>query len=215
MSRFEHQRDWKVPAYRVARRGILGMVVRPIFEAGVDWLSERITFRAAAIILGPLFLGFVMAGAMDNSHRERILAEQRYSEEPSEAYPWRYAIGGYKKVSASRRVWRGERHGFHVDASDWAEHRLWKAIRKMMGWSFLVGLVVAGIALWRKGLRQEAGAVFDEGSSEYEEFMRRPSGFEQDRQDLQNDWLLSGVPEGPTDQNGPPASRPRFGRKQV
>ena len=215
MSRFEPQRDWKTAAYGTARHGVVGMVLRPVFGRFLDAVAARITHKAAALVVGGLFLAFAVAASMDRSHREAIVAEQRYSQESTEAYPWRYDIGSWRQVSRGRRVWRGERHGFHVNADDWAQHRLWSAIRTGAGWSFLVAALVAGIALWRKRLHEDATAVFGEGSEEYDAVVHRPSSAERDRRNLEEDWLLSGVPERPTADGQVSAQRPRFGRKQV
>lgn len=215
MSRFEPQRDWKTAAYGTARHGVAGMVLRPVFGRSLDAVAERITHKMVALVVGGLFLAFAGAGSMDRSHRENIVAEQRYSQEATQAYPWRYDIGNWKQVSRSRRVWRGERHGFHVNADDWARHRLWSAVRTVAGWSFLVAALVAGIALWRKRVREDAAAVFGEGSEDYEAVVRGPSAAERDRRNLEEDWLLSGVPERPTPDGQGSAQRPRFGRKGI
>lgn len=75
----------------------------------------------------------------------------------------------------------------------------------------LFWMIAGGVALWRKHQLDEAAIVFGDDTQGYDAFVESGTLREALRQDLRNDWLLSGVPG---EQNRPLADRPRFGRKR-
>jgi hypothetical protein len=200
----------KEAAYRVARYGVFGAYLLPVFDQVLDSLSERFNPKIAGVVLGILFAAFVGAGHMNTAHREAIVAEARFSAEPTAQYSHRYAIGHY--ASKSNR-WVGEDHTMFVTPGDAMVHRLWTSLREIFGWTLLIALAAAVIAWWRRGQRDLAGAAYGEGTPEYAEhlFNQSPEGHHQRL--YRNDWLVNEVPEEGEAALRRGGGRPTFGRK--
>lgn len=212
--RYPHQdKTLKESVYRVARHGVVGSHLLPIVDELLDRLSQRIHAKVVAVIVGGLFLAFVVTGNVNSSHRETLIAEKRYSDVPTAQFTHRYAIGRYKLSNGSRR-WVGETYTMFVTPGDAFLHRMWKSLRSITGWALVIAVAAAGIAWWRRGQREMAVGAFGEGTPEYEEYLyqRSPEGHHQ--RHYRNDWLVNDVPEEGEKAFRRGGDRPQFGRKR-
>jgi hypothetical protein len=195
-------------AYRIARHGLVGAHLLPILNGLIDLVAERMRLNAVLAVLLPLFACFAVAGWMDTSHRQRIVAEARFSTSASALHPHRYAT--VRKVRGGRSPAGG---GMFVSASDAAVHRFWKFLRATSGWLFTASLAVIVTAWCRRHQRALAADAFGADTDEYHEFLERRSPEACHGRELDNDWLLSGPP-GPGERDlRTGGQRPVFGRR--
>ena len=211
--KYPHQ-DGNAPeaAYRVARYGVFGSYLLPIFDQLLDSLSERFNAKIAGLILGMLLAAFVATGHMNTAHRESIIAERRFSAEPTARFSHRYAIGQYASKSSSPR-WVGEHHTMFVTPVDAMFHRLWKSMREIFGWTLVIALAGAGIAWWRRRQRGLAASAYGQGTPEFEDHLYEQSPEGHHQRLYRNDWLVNDVPEDGEAAFRRGGARPTFGRK--
>mgnify|MGYP000703400220 CR=1 FL=1 len=204
----------KEAGYRLARYGALGAYILPVLDSLLDRAKWKSTKKLATLAAGLLFVAFIVTGKINTSHRKAILAEERYSQEPTETYAYKYAVGHYKNTLRGRR-WVGESYNMYVTRNDAAFHRLWKLLRQLSGWALLITLTAIGIVWWRSHQRELAAGAFGEGTPEYEAFLARRSPEAAHQRQMRNDWLVSGVPEPGERAFREGGDRPKFGRKKV
>lgn len=202
----------KEAAYRVARYGVAGSYLMPSVDGLLDRCSELFSAKIAGLVIGLLFTAFVITGHMNTAHRESVVAEKRFSDEPTAQFSHRYAIGRYASQSRSQR-WVGEHYSMFVTPEDAMVHRLWKAMRRIFGWAFLVAFAAAGIAWWRRGQRDLAADAFGEGTPEYEEHLYQQSPEGHHQRQYRNDWLVNDLPPEGEEAFRRGGARPTFGRK--